>query len=177
MKNDILEVLYTNDEIILKAQELGKRITKDYENQELIIVGLLKGCAPFMMELIKSIDLYAKLDFMTVSSYVGTSSEDLILKRDISFDVKNTHVLIVEDIVDTGRTLTAVCDMLKNRGALSVEVCTLLDKKEGRIVDFTPKYIGFDIPNKFVVGYGLDYNELYRNLPFVGVLKKEVYEK
>lgn len=177
MKNDIQEILVTHDEIQQRAIELGKIITKDYQGKDVVIIGLLKGCAPFMMELIQHIETYVTIDFMTVSSYTGTSSGDLILKKDISTDVKGRHVLIAEDIVDTGRTLKAVSDMFINRGALSVEVVTLLDKPEGRIVPFEPKYIGFTVPNKFVVGFGLDYNELYRNLPYVGVLKKEIYEK
>lgn len=177
MINDIEEILYTNDEIKEICVNLGKQISRDYANKNLVVIGLLKGCAPFMMELIKNIDLYIEIDFMTVSSYSGTSSGDLILKKDVTIDVAGKDILICEDIVDTGRTLRAVSDMFKIRGAKSVEVVTLLDKPLGRVVEFTPKYIGYEVPNRFVVGFGLDYNELYRNLPFVGVLKKEIYEK
>lgn len=177
MNNDIKEILISHDEIVSRSSELGKIITNDYKDKDLIVIGLLKGSAPFMMELIKSIDNYLEIDFMHVSSYNGTSSGDLQIKKDITVDIKGKDVLIAEDIVDTGKTLYSVVNLFKERGAASVEVVSLLNKQEGRILPFEAKYIGFEVPNKFVVGFGLDYNEKYRNLPYVGVLKEQIYEK
>jgi hypoxanthine phosphoribosyltransferase len=177
--HDIEEVLFSNEDITNKCQELGRIITEDYQDKNPVLVGLLKGCIPFMAELIKHIELYLELDFMDVSSYVGTESTGkLVFEKDLSTDIRNRHVLIVDDIIDTGLTLKEVCKLLHDRGAASVEVVTLLDKPDGRKTnDVVPKYVGYTIPKKFVVGFGLDYNQLYRNLPYIGILKESVYNK
>lgn len=144
-----------------------------------ILVGVLKGSVPFMAELIKHIDTHIELDFMIVSSYHGgTSSSGVInIKKDVDQDVAGRDILFIEDIIDTGKTLKSLCEMFKDRNAASVKIATLLDKPEGRLVEIEADYTCFTIPNEFVVGYGLDYVENYRNLPYVGILKEEVYTK
>lgn len=178
MNNDIAEVLVSEEQIDEIAKRLGKQLTDDYKDKFPIVVGLLKGCIPFMGRLITEMDCHVELEFMDVSSYHGgiTSSGDIQIKKDLTVPVQDRHVIIAEDIVDTGKTIRVVMDLLLYRGAKSVSVVTLLDKPAGRVVSLDPEYIGVTIPNKFVVGYGLDYNEKYRNLPYVGVLKPEVYE-
>jgi|SRR5690554_4565572 len=175
----IEEVLITNEMIISKCEELGKRILKDYDGKVPILVGLLKGAIPFLAELIKHIDIDMELEFIDVSSYEGTQSTGKIeITRDITSSVEGRHVILVDDIIDTGLTLNEVIKLFKKRNAASVEIVTLVDKPEGRkLQGIEPKYVGYVIPNRFVVGFGLDYNELYRNLPYIGVLKKSVYEK
>ena len=175
----IEEVLITEEMINKKCKELGALITKEYEGKTPILIGLLKGCVPFMAELIKFIDCDIELDFIDVSSYVGTQSTGkLIINKDVESNVSGRHLLLVDDIIDTGFTLKEIITILKQRGAASVETVTLLNKPKGRKVNGAePKYIGYEIPNRFVVGFGLDYNEIYRNLPYIGVLKKSVYEK
>ncbi|MGL4972968.1 MAG: hypoxanthine phosphoribosyltransferase [Culicoidibacterales bacterium] len=180
MMQDIEKVLITHEEIESKAQAMGVQITADFKasnEQPLLVVGLLKGSVPFMSELMKSIDLMLEIDFMDVSSYHGgtQSTNDVRILRDLETSVTGRDVLIIEDIVDTGQTLKKVVGMLESRGAKSVSIASLLDKPEGRKVELEADYVGFTIPNEFVVGYGLDYNEVYRNLPFVGILKSEVY--
>ncbi|HHU56200.1 MAG TPA: hypoxanthine phosphoribosyltransferase [Acholeplasmataceae bacterium] len=174
----IEEVLITHEMIQKKCEELGKIITEDYNGKVPILIGLLKGAVPFMAELIKYIDCDIELEFIDVSSYEGVSSTGVIkIVRDINCSVEDRHILLVDDIIDTGLTLNEVIKLLKDRKAASVETVTLVDKPEGRkIGGINPKYIGYTIPNKFVVGFGLDYNELYRNLPYIGVLKRSVYE-
>lgn len=173
---DVIEsVCFSEEEIAKIVKKLGEQITKDYDGKDPIIIGLLKGCVPFMTDLVRKIDTEITLGYMKVSSYEGTESTGTI-KIDGSIpDIKGRHVIIVDDILDTGRTLNAIKNLFKDSGALSVEVCVLLDKPEGRKVNIVPKYVGGKVPNAFVVGYGLDYNEHYRNLPFIGVLKKEIY--
>jgi hypoxanthine phosphoribosyltransferase len=166
--------------IVEKCEELGKRITNDYEGKTPILIGLLKGAVPFMAELIKHIDCDIELEFLDVSSYEGgiSSTGKITILKDINTSVENRHLLLVDDIIDTGLTLSEVIKFLKLRKATTVETITLVDKPEGRkIVGMEPKYFGYKIPNRFVVGFGLDYNELYRNLPYIGVLKRSVYEK
>ncbi len=180
MNNDVKEILISAEEIEEKCRSLGKIIAADYaEKEKPILLGLLKGCVPFISDVMKHIDIPLEVEFMAVSSYKGgiSSSGDIKIRMDINISVMGRHILICEDIVDTGKTLNTVVKLLLHRGAKSVEVVTLLDKPEGRIIPFTPKYIGFTIPKKFVIGYGLDYNELYRNLPYVGVLKEEAINK
>ncbi|MGL4337213.1 MAG: hypoxanthine phosphoribosyltransferase [Turicibacter sp.] len=179
MHNDIKEILLSTEQIEAKAKELGRQLAVDYADKSPIVLGLLKGSIPFIGDLIKQIDIPLELEFMDVSSYHGgtQSSGQVKILKDLDVSVEGRDIIIVEDIVDTGFTLTRVIELLKHRGAASVEVVTMLDKPEGRVVVMEPKYIGFTIPKEFVVGYGLDYNEFYRNLPYVGILKEEVYMK
>ena len=179
LEKDIKKVMISHDEIVDAAKKLGAQLTKDYQDKNPILVGVLKGSVPFMAELIKHIDTHVELDFMVVSSYHGgTSSSGVInIKKDVDQDVSGRHVLFVEDIIDTGQTLKSLRDMFKDRNVASVKIATLLDKPEGRVVEIEADYTCFTIPNEFVVGYGLDYNENYRNIPYVGVLKEEVYTK
>ena len=180
MEKDIKRVLISEEQIQKRAKELGAQISKDYDGKTPILVGLLKGSIPFMAELLKNITIYAQTEYMSVSSYFGTSSSgEVKINKDLDIAIEGRDIIIVEDIVDTGLTLTTIVNMLKNRKARSVEIATLLDKKEGRKpgYELEPRYVGFDVPNEFVVGFGLDFNEIYRNLPYVGVLKEEVYSK
>ncbi|HGR0455326.1 TPA: hypoxanthine phosphoribosyltransferase [Streptococcus pneumoniae] len=177
LENDIKKVLVSHDEITEAVKKLGAQLTKDYAGKNPILVGILKGSIPFMAELVKHIDTHIEMDFMMVSSYHGgTASSGVInIKQDVTQDIKGRHVLFVEDIIDTGQTLKNLRDMFKEREAASVKIATLLDKPEGRVVEIEADYTCFTIPNEFVVGYGLDYKENYRNLPYIGVLKEEVY--
>lgn len=179
MHKDIEEIILTEKQIMEICEDLGKQITKDYKDSNLLVVGLLKGCNPFMADLLKRIDLPLHVDYMDVSSYHGGtfSAGELHIVKDLETSVKGRDVLIAEDIVDSGVTINTVVEMLLYREAKSVEVVTLLDKPEGRTKVYTPKYVGKTIPKLFVLGYGLDYQEYYRNLPYVGVLKKSVYSK
>lgn len=179
MNNILEEVLYSNQDIVNRSEELGNEITKDYENLNPIVIGLLKGSVPFMAELIKHIKCEMEIDFMQVSSYEGTKSTcEVRVIKNVGSNVTNRHLIIVEDIIDTGLTLNKVVELLEELHPASIEIVTLLDKKEGRtVLSPTPKYVGFTIPNKFVVGFGLDYNQRFRNLDCIGVLKKEVYMK
>ena len=176
MHKDVKEILYTQEEIVEKCKELAKQITNDYNDKEVILVGLLKGSVPFLAELSKYIELDVTFDYMDVSSYEGVESRTITIKKDLDQDVKGKDILLVEDILDTGKTLTTVKAMLEERGANSVEIVTMLDKKEGRTYPIEAKYVGFEIPNAFVIGFGLDFNEKYRQLPYVGILKEECYK-
>lgn len=175
MHQNVKEILYSMEEIQKRSQELGAEISKDYEGKSPIVLGLLKGSVPFMAELTKYITVDVSFAFMHVSSYVGTRSGQLHIKHDIDQDVKGKDIIIVEDIIDTGNTLYYVKHMLLDRGANSVRIVTLLDKTECRKIDIQADYVGFPIPNAFVVGFGLDFDELYRNLPYIGILKEECY--
>ena len=173
-------VMYSAEEIKAKVVELAKQIEKDYAGEELLVVGILKGASVFCADLIREIDLDVKMDFMVVSSYGSgtTSSGTVKIIKDLDVDIENKNVIIVEDIVDSGRTIAEVTKIFKASEVNSIAVATLLDKPEMRLVEgIHPKYIGFEVPNKFVVGFGLDYNQKYRNLPYIGVLKPEIYEK
>jgi len=176
MHKDVKEILYTQEEITQKCKELGKRIKNDYHDKELVLIGLLKGSVPFLAELSKYIDLDITFDYMDVSSYDGVESRTITIKKDLDQEVKDKDILLVEDIVDTGKTLSTVKAMLLERGAASVEIVTMLDKVEARVFPIEAKYKCFDIPNAFVVGFGLDFDEKYRNLPYVGILKEECYQ-
>ncbi len=176
MHKDIKEIIYTQEEISQKCKELGKTIMNDYHDKELTLVGLLKGSVPFLAELSQCINLDVTFDYMDISSYEGVESRTVTIKKDLDQDVKGKDILLVEDILDTGKTLSTVKAMLMERGAASVEIVTMLDKKEGREYPIEAKYVGYEIPNAFVVGFGLDYNEKYRNLPYVGILKEECYQ-
>lgn len=178
ISDDIERVLLTEDQIEQRCKELAAAIEKDYEDRHIqpIVVGLLKGSVPFMAELIKYFRHPIEIDFISVSSYQGTESVgDVKIDKDMDLSSKGKNVLIVEDIVDTGRTLREVKKLFYNKGAEDVKIVALLDKPERRIVDIQADYIGFTVPNEFVVGYGLDYNQKYRNLPYIGILKPEVY--
>ena len=171
MHRNVKEILYTQEEITQKCKELAKQIMNDYHDKNLLMVGLLKGSVPFLAELSKFVNLDVTFDYMDVSSYEGVESKAITIKKDLDQEVKGKDILLVEDILDTGKTLTTVKAMLLERGAASVEIVTMLDKKEGRTYSIEAKYVGFDIPNAFVVGFGLDFDEKYRNLPYVGILK------
>jgi hypoxanthine phosphoribosyltransferase len=177
MEHIIKEVLVTSEEIDAKVKELGKQITKDYSGKNLMLVGILKGAVIFMAELAKNIDMPILMDFMAVSSYGKSSTSTGVVRiiKDLDCSIEDKDILIVEDIIDTGLTLSYLTDNLKKRGAKSVKICTLLDKPDRRKADVPVDYRGFTIPDEFVVGFGLDYAEQYRNLPFVAALKEEVY--
>lgn len=177
MMQDIEKVLVTEEEIREKVKEMGQILTRDYKGKCPVVVGILKGVVPFFAAITQAMDTPLQTDFMVVSSYGNAteSSGEVVYHKDIDADISGRHVLLLEDIVDTGFTLKKVVEDLKSRGPASVKVCTLLDKPSGRQVEFTPDYCCVTIPDGFVVGYGLDYAEYYRNLPFVGILKKEVY--
>ena len=179
LEQDIKKILISHDEIVTAARERGQKLTEDYQGKNPILVGILKGSVPFMAELIKHIDTHIELDFMLVSSYHGgTSSSGVInIIKDMDQDIKGRDILFVEDIIDTGKTLKSLKELFEGRQPASVKIATLLDKPEGRLVEIEADYTCFTIPNEFVVGYGLDYDENYRNLPYIGVLKEEVYSK
>lgn len=177
MEDMIKSILVSEEEIAEKVKELGKQITEDYKGQDLMLVGILKGAVIFMSDLSRNIKMPINMDFMAVSSYgrSSTSTGEVRIIKDLDFSVENRNILIVEDIIDTGYTLAYLTDNLRKRGAKSVKVCTLLDKPERRKVDVPVDYLGFAIPDEFVVGCGLDYDEMGRNLPYVAALKEEVY--
>ncbi len=177
MRNDIAQILVSEDEIAQICKTLGSQLTIDYQDKKPLLVGILKGCIPFMSDLSRRIDLKFDIAYMSVSSYHGgiASSGDVKIKMDLDISIKGRDVLIVEDIVDTANTVVTIIELFKHRGAKSVKMVTLLDKPEGRLRPYQPDYVGKVIPKEFVVGYGLDYNELYRNLPYVGILKPEIY--
>ncbi|WP_059103610.1 hypoxanthine phosphoribosyltransferase [Shouchella shacheensis] len=178
MKNDMKEILLTEEEIQQKIQELGHHITEEYRDAFPLFVGVLKGALPFMADLIKHVDTHLEIDFMDVSSYGKNmvSSGEVKIIKDLDTKVEGRDVLIVEDIIDSGLTLSYLIELFHYRKAKSVKVVTLLDKPEGRKVELVPDLTGFTVPDEFVVGYGLDFAERYRNLPYVGILKPEVYE-
>ena len=175
MYNGIEEILFTEEEICQKVQELGKQISQDYkEDGEIVIVGVLKGASVFMADLMRRIDMPVRIDFMAVSSYgYSTESSGIVrILKDLDLEIEGEHVLIVEDIVDTGLTLKYLTDNLRTRNVKSLKICTLLDKPEKRKCNLDIDYTGFEIPDKFVVGYGIDYAERYRNLPYIAVIKE-----
>ena len=179
MLQDIREVLISKEAIEAKTKELAERISRDYKGKDLLVVGVLKGSVIFASELIKNITIPCEIDFMAVSSY-GSSSETtgvVRILKDLDNSIEGKDVIIAEDIIDSGITLEYLVDFLKGRNAKSIEIVTLLSKPARRKVDIDCKYVGFETPDEFLVGYGLDYAEKYRNLPFIGILKREVYEK
>ena len=177
MKNDILKVLIPQSELNAKVRELGQTLTRDYAGKKPMFVGVLKGCFVFMADLIREVDLYCDMDFMAVSSYgSGTSTTGAVkINKDLSRDIEGRDVIIVEDILDSGVTLSYLKGYLENRRPASIKIVTLLDKPARRRADICADYYGFRVPDEFVVGYGLDYAEEYRNLPYIGILKPEVY--
>jgi hypoxanthine phosphoribosyltransferase len=179
LNDDVAEILLSEDQIRAKVVELGKRISSDYAGRELTLVSVLKGSLPFMADLMRQIELPLRIDLMEVSSYGGTATESSGLVRilkDLSAPIDGRDVLLVEDIIDTGLTLNYLIRYLKGKNPNSIKVCSLLDKPARRLVEIPLDYVGFEIPDAFVVGYGLDFGEVYRNLRFVGVLRPEAYE-
>mgnify|MGYP001025604483 CR=1 FL=1 len=179
MKNCIKSILIDEEALQLKIKELGEQITRDYQEKELLVICILKGAVMFVSDLIKRIDLPLEIDFMAISSYGNSTKSSGIVRiiKDLNEEIKGKHILVVEDIIDSGLTLSYLIDNLKSREPASVAICTLLDKPDNRKTDIDIAYTGFVVPDEFVVGYGLDYAEKYRNLPFIAVLKEEVYTK
>jgi hypoxanthine phosphoribosyltransferase len=178
IKDDIKEILLTEDELKKKIKEIGKDISEEYADKDLLLVGILKGSVPFMADLLREITIPCTMDFMAVSSYGNSTKTSGIVRilKDLDFEIEGKDVLIVEDIVDSGITLSYLIDYLKGRKPSSIEIACLLSKPERRSVEINAKYIGFVVPDYFLVGYGLDYSEKYRNLPYIGVLKEEIYK-
>lgn len=178
LMNDIEKVLITKEQIAARCEELGKELQEKFAGKNPLVVGVLKGAVPFMADIIRAMDSHVEIDFMDVSSYGNAlvSSGEVKIVKDLDTNVEGRDMLIVEDIIDSGRTLAYLVDLFKYRKANSITIVTLLDKPEGRAGDIEADYVGFDVPNEFVVGYGLDYCERYRNLPYVGVLKPEIYQ-
>lgn len=178
MREHIKEILLDEKKIREKIKELGKNISMDYEGKDLVLIGVLKGSVMFMSDLLKEITIPCSMDFMAVSSYGNstTSSGVVRILKDLDFEIEGKDVLVVEDIIDSGITLKYLMEYLKGRKASSLEIVCLLDKPERRKVDIEVKYIGFSVPDEFLVGYGLDYAEKYRNLPYIGILKEEIYK-
>ena len=180
MERDIEQILLTPEQIQNRIRELGEILTAEYADKDPVIVGVLKGVVVFYADMVRQIKAPCQMDFMWLSSYSGTDSTgSMIVRQDVTADIRGRHVLILEDIYDTGNSLTYTVEHLKKKEPASLKICTLLDKPVRRKpgVTLQADYVGFTIPNAFVVGYGLDYNEKYRNLPFIGILKPEVYEK
>lgn len=176
---DFERVLITEEQIKEKVAEIGKKINKDYGDNPILLICVLKGSAPFATDLMRQLEMDVALDFMIASSYGSgaTSSGHLTITKDVTLDLTGRDIIVVEDIVDTGFTLSKIKTMLLGRGAKSVKIAAMLSKPSRRTVDIDVDYIGFEIPDEFVIGYGLDYDERYRNLPFIGILSRSVYEK
>ena len=177
MKNDIKEVLLDEVTLAKRIKEMGKEISKDYAGKEIIVIGILKGSVVFVADLVREITLPVSFDFMAVSSYGArtTTTGTVRILKDLDYDIEGKHVLIVEDIIDSGVTLSYLIEHLAGRKPASLKLCTLLSKPERRKVEVDVDYTGFTVPDAFLVGFGLDYAEKYRNLPFIGILKEEVY--
>lgn len=177
MENDIQEVLFSEETLKECVARIGHQIEQDYQGKEIMLIGVLRGSFVFMADLCRAIDLPCTLDFMSVSSYgKGTKSNGQVqITKDLSEDISGRHVIVIEDILDSGNTLSYLLKMLENRNPASIRLCTLLDKPDRRVKQVQVHYSGFTIPDAFVVGYGLDYAEKYRNLPYIGILKPEVY--
>ena len=179
MRDDVCKILLSESEIKEICARLGKQISKDYKGKKLLLVSVLRGAVVFLSDLMREIDCYCEIDFMTISSYHNStqSSGNIILKKDLDVDIKGYDVLIVEDILDSGLSLSYLLELLKKREPASIKLCAFLDKPSNRKVEISADYVGAVVPNEFVVGYGLDYADKYRNLPFVGVLDPKVYSK
>lgn len=179
LNNDILKVLYSEEQLKAKCAEMGAQITKDYQGKNLLLVTVLKGAVVYLTDLMRNIDLPCTIDFMVVSSYgSGTKTSGVVkIVKDLDQDLSGKDILIVEDILDSGMTLSYLTKLLEDRNPSSVRIAALMDKPSRRQVELKADYIGFEVPDEFVVGYGLDYDEKYRNLPYVGILKPEIYTK
>ncbi|WP_226038345.1 hypoxanthine phosphoribosyltransferase [Aquibacillus saliphilus] len=177
MHNDIEKVLISRQEIEEKCKEIGRQLTEEYDGKFPLAIGVLKGAMPFMSDVLRYTETYLEMDFMDVSSYGGEmqSSGEVKIVKDLNTKVEGRDLLIIEDIIDSGLTLNYLVDLFKYRKANSIKIVTLLDKPVGRTVDIKADVVGFEVPNEFVVGYGLDYQERYRNLPYIGVLKPRIY--
>lgn len=177
LAESISQILFTAEEIEARVLEMGQEISRDYNGTKPLLIGVLKGVFPFMADLIRAITVPIEVDFMAVASYSSSTREQgfVRLQKDLDEPIDGRHVLFVEDVIDTGLTLNYLLRNLNARGPASLKVCTLFEKPQRRLVNIPVSYKGFDLPDKFVVGYGLDYRELYRNLPFVGMLKPEVF--
>jgi hypoxanthine phosphoribosyltransferase len=179
MEKDIEKILFSEEEIQAKIKELAMQLTEDYKDKVPLAIGVLKGALPFMVDLLKRMDTYLEMDFMDVSSYGSgfVSSGEVKIIKDLDTSVEGRDILIIEDIIDSGLTLSYLVDLFRYRKANSIKIVTLLDKPTGRKADIEADYVGFICPDEFVLGYGLDYIQKYRNLPYIGVLKPEVYTK
>ncbi len=179
MRDDIERIFFSEEQILARVKELGAQITKDYEGKNPMFIGVLKGSFVFMADLIKNIDTYCDMDFMAVSSYgSGTSTTGAVkITKDLTYDIQGRNIIIVEDILDSGVTLSYLVNYLSMRKPASIAICTLLDKPSRRKTSVKADYVGMECPDAFIVGYGLDYAEKYRNLPYIGVLKEEIYTK
>lgn len=177
MHPDLERILFDEKTILEKVKQLGAQLSSDYHDKNPLFICILKGASLFMADLVKRVDMHMEMDFMAISSYGASSQSSGVVRilKDLERSVEGRHVVIVEDIVDTGLTLKYLRDTMVHRHAASVRIVTLFDKPSGRKVDIAPDYYGFTVPNAFIVGYGLDYSEHYRNLPFVGVLKSDIY--
>jgi len=177
MERDIEKILITEQQLQARIRELAEELSRDYTDKDPVFVGVLKGVVMFFGDIVKQINIPCQIDFMWISSYKGTHSAEMVVNRDVSCDLEGRHVVILEDIFDTGNSLDFTYKHLLSKNPASLKICTLLDKPERRNpkVTLLPDMVGFVVPNEFVVGYGLDYNEHYRNLPYIGVLKPEVY--
>ena len=176
---DVETVLFTEEQLAARVEELAEQINRDYAGEEVLLVSVLRGSFVFMADLVRKLKLKCMVDFMSVSSYGSgtTSSGQVKVTKDLSESIEGVNLLVVEDILDSGRTLSYLLKLLEARKPKSIRLCTLLDKPDRRVVDVKVDYTGFTIPDAFIVGYGLDYDEKYRNLPYIGILKPEVYEK
>ncbi|HLR08567.1 MAG TPA: hypoxanthine phosphoribosyltransferase [Bacillota bacterium] len=177
MHNDIEKILITQEEITAKCAEIGKQLTEEYDGRFPLAIGVLKGALPFMADVLRYTEIHLEMDFMDVSSYGDQmrSSGEVKIVKDLDTKVEGRDLLIIEDIIDSGLTLSYLVDLFKYRKAKSVKIVTLLDKPAGRNAHIKADIVGFEVPNEFVVGYGLDYQEKYRNLPYIGILKPEIY--
>jgi len=177
MRDDIHEVLFSEEDIRRRVKELGAQITLDYAGKSPLLIGILKGCFVFLADVSRCIDMDCEIRFLTASSYGFSSvtSGKVRIDKDIDFEIEGRHVIVIEDILDSGVTLTALCDYIRERKPASLKICALLDKPARRQVNVSIDYLGFECPDEFVVGYGLDYAERYRNLPFIASLKPEIY--
>ncbi|MBR3968662.1 MAG: hypoxanthine phosphoribosyltransferase [Clostridia bacterium] len=178
MEKDVKDILISEQELKQICKQLGEQITRDYQGKKLLVVSVLKGAVVFMADLLREIKCECIIDFIAVSSYSGTKTTGVVkFKKDLDIDPDGMDILIVEDILDSGVTLSYLSSVLMGRNANSIKICTLLDKPANRRADIKADYVGKTIPDEFVIGYGLDYNEKYRNLPYVGILSPSVYEK
>lgn len=178
MIEDAERILISEEELEAIVSRLGKQITEDYRGKKLLLVSVLKGAVVFMTDIMRKIEIPCRIDFMATSSYAGAHSSGVVkIVKDLDADIEGWDVLIIEDILDSGRTLSYITELLMTRNPNSLKICTLLDKPAARVVKYVqPTYVGAEIENEFVIGYGLDYDERYRNLPYIGILKREIYE-